>query len=48
MNDILMGVAKGLYGHIVANKLFSGAIRETAPTCKPEAAAAMAAAWEDE
>jgi len=46
MNDTLMGVAKGLYGHIAANKLFSGTVREAVPACKPEVAA-MAATWED-
>ena len=45
MNDTLRGVAKGLCGHIAANKLLSGTIREGASGCKPEVAA-MAATWE--
>jgi hypothetical protein len=47
MDDTLMGVAKGLCGHIAANKLLSRTIPEGAPGCKPEVAA-MAATREGE
>jgi len=38
MDDTLMGVAKGLCGHIAANELLSGSVREGAPECKSEMA----------
>jgi|HubBroStandDraft_4_1064222.scaffolds.fasta_scaffold603371_2 hypothetical protein len=38
MDDTQLGVAKGLSGHIAANELLSGTIREGALGCKPEVA----------
>ena len=42
MDDTLMGVATGLCGHIAANELLSGSIREVALGCKSEVAAMAA------
>ena len=47
MDDTLMGAAKGLCGHIAANELLTGSVRERALECKSEVAV-MAATREGE